>query len=210
MENIFYPELERRKEYSKKTDGKYYLYSHYYDEIEEDCKKRCVYCDTTKRELGFDNLQLDHFKPQDDFKELINNPFNLVTACAGCNRSKSAKWLTKKTKEEIFIDPFESNYKDFLSIADTGFLNPKKPPAEYFIHELKLNRQARVFTRLLRIMKYKVDCILDKIKNLTLKLYEECNRENIDIEKIRILSGDLVKLNDNLDQVKKVLKKINI
>ena len=73
---MFYPKLQRRDNYKLKKEGGFYSYSAYYDEVLEDCLKRCVYCDITLEELGYEGVHLDHFRPQDYCKSLVNDPNN--------------------------------------------------------------------------------------------------------------------------------------
>jgi 5-methylcytosine-specific restriction endonuclease McrA len=91
--NLFFPRLQRRSNYSVKRTGDFYEYSHYKQEIREDCLGRCVYCDSHENEVGgHECMELDHFKPKkyDEHKHLINHPSNLVWSCRGCNRLKTS------------------------------------------------------------------------------------------------------------------------
>ena len=211
MKMIFYPKLERRLNYTKNTSGEYFNYSYYYDAIEEDCQGRCVYCDSTRSELGGDPLQLDHFKPQDLFLDLKNNPYNLVTACAACNRSKSNSWFLNKDSSNgyiIFVDPFIENYLNYIEITDEGEIIPKKDPAKYFVKILKLNRKAKINLRLKRVLQNKFDTSLDKITILTEKIQKDFSKKGCDLKKIKEKFDKLNKYQKELNMIKKEIDDI--
>jgi len=165
---IFYPALTRRDTYRSPygKGGEFADYHAYYDEVAEDCKQRCVYCDALVSEnLGGDKMHLDHFRPQKHYDELKTNPNNLVLACPACNLFKSDHWPAKGTDETYtenagFIDPFEDKQKDFFTISSEGAIASKKGPAEYIINLLNLDRPARRELRRRRIIQNKVNQLL--------------------------------------------------
>ena len=160
IDDLFFPELQRREQYSIKSNGEYYAdYSVYREEIREDCLGRCVYCDVHENG-GAETMQLDHFRPKahEEHSHLVNDPKNLVWSCPGCNRLKSNTWPALGTEEtcldeEGFIDAFEENRNDYFLILEDGRLDPMKPPAQYMISLLALNRQSRKRCRELRWLK---------------------------------------------------------
>lgn len=162
----FYPEVIRCKSYAVKECGGYYGYSHYKDQIHKDCQYRCVYCDVRLDECGHEGFALDHFRPQEKFPKLKNNPNNLVVACARCNRSKSAHWpvditLNVSYLDNVgFIDPFEFNRLDFFSVKICGTVVPKKDPSDYLIKLLGLNRPSRVVVRKNRLLQRRIDDLI--------------------------------------------------
>ncbi len=167
---LFFPIIKRRANYSMKSDGKPYKnYTHYHDEIAQDCAYRCVYCDTIENEIGFEGMVLDHFRPQKHFLELANDPANLVLSCPKCNRLKSDHWPASTGCHDThdglcgFIDPFIESRLDYFSINDDGTLVSIKPPAGYIVSILLLNRHSRIQVRYLRILKHKLDSILSDI-----------------------------------------------
>jgi len=170
---MFYPKLTRRENYKTKKNGEWYSSNRYYrKEILVDCQYRCVYCDITKSEIGGDDfLQLDHFRPQSLFPELGNNPTNLVAACPVCNRNKSNHWpVGKDVKESYsgqvgFIDPFEEESTSYFHITAKGFIEPLKPPAEYIIKILRLNRDGSVYKRKARMLSKELYFLASKAKN---------------------------------------------
>jgi len=161
---IFYPDIERREAYSQKEDGMYYAsYSHYRDEITEDCKRRCVYCDVTLIEHGGEGMQLDHFKPQEHFNNLKNDPNNLVLACPKCNRLKSDYWpINEEIGLDGFLDPFTNDRNEWYKIHPCGSIEYVDSCAvELMIEKLNLNRPARVQVRRKRLLEQRIAVIDD-------------------------------------------------
>ncbi len=181
-QELFYPVLTRRDEYKRTNQGNYYSnYGEYYHEIETDCQRRCVYCDITLNEIGGEGMQLDHFRPKSipKFEHLSNDPNNLVLSCPKCNRLKSKCWPADisvnatYTDDCGFIDPFNTNRKEYFEIEDTGKIKGKKPPSKYIIKLLLLDRMARIQIRRKRLLRVKIKQIaiklrdkIDKIKDM--------------------------------------------
>lgn len=178
--SLFFPALARRPEYTGKGEGKKSRYKDYSSEIEEDCKKRCVYCDISLGEHGFEGMVLDHFRPQKHFPELVDDPQNLVLACPKCNRLKWHHWPCEKNIEapshngEIgFINPFNEDRKFYFEVDSKGNLVDKKAPASYMRKLLKLNRSARIQIRRRRIIKNAISLLSQECtKNLEMLLYD--------------------------------------
>jgi len=153
-----YPLLKRRKRYRTKNNGEYYGYANYKDEIAEDSQDRCVYCDARGSELGGrEMMQLDHFRPQKTFPDLINNPFNLVLSCSRCNLLKRHDWTVPQNNDVLtyvdgvgYIDPFETDRLQFFVVESNGRLSSKQPPAQYIIDKLALNRRFLQLNRIKR------------------------------------------------------------
>lgn len=161
MPDLFFPPLTRRKAYQ--GNGSTSKYTDYHAEIEEDCKQRCVYCDAALTEIGFEGMQLDHFRPQKHFPALVHEPTNLVLGCAKCNRSKWYHWPSDKTPDAPcyngnvgFIDPFRENRSDFFSVKENGEIECLKVPANYIVKLLNLNRKARLQVRRMRLIRHEV------------------------------------------------------
>lgn len=161
-ESLFFPLLSRRKQYTKTRNGRYYAdYTMYKQEIREDCLGRCVYCDSHENETGgAESMDLDHFRPKKyaEFAHLTNDPHNLLWACRGCNRLKGPHWPALGTPhtakgKEGFIDPFAHNRLDYLKVLLSGDLVAIKPPADYQIKLLSLNRPSKTRLRELRLIK---------------------------------------------------------
>ncbi len=166
--DLFFPRLTRRDSYSTKTNGKYYkTYTFYRNEIAQDCKNRCIYCDIKENEIGFEGFVLDHFRPQLHFPDLISNPKNLVLSCPKCNRFKSDRWDIdfdcSDTHDEMcgFIDPFIESRLQYFSIEDDGNLLFIKPLALYLEKIFFLSRPSRKKVRHLRILKDTISIKID-------------------------------------------------
>ncbi len=176
--DLFYPTLTRREKYRTNKNGEpYATYAAYYEEIEEDCKSRCVYCDAMKIELGGDKMQLDHFRPQDYFNHLANDPKNLVLACSKCNRLKWNHWPPGKGSKKLvdangqgFIEPFKDGCRNYFEVDVSGTISSKKTPGEYVIKLLKIDRYSRKILRRRRIIRLTIQRlhldILDRMKAL--------------------------------------------
>ena len=165
--NLFFPKIERRSNYSTKSNGEYYRdYKHYHVEIAEDCNNRCVYCDIKENEIGFEGFVLDHFRPQVHFPDLISNPKNLVLSCPKCNILKSDHWAIDiecaETHNGIcgFLDPFIESRLYYFSIEEDGNLICIKPLAKYLEKIFLLNRYSRKKVRYLRIINHKIERII--------------------------------------------------
>lgn len=162
---LFFGSLKRRSRYTTKTKGHYYSYAHYrkyyQHEIAEDCKERCVYCDSHESEMGGrDAMQLDHFRPysRPGFEHLEDDPLNFHHACCRCNLLKSDWWESTTADSSHdgkigFIDPFGDLRANYFQVATDGELIPKKGPAAYLIELLALNRPHLKRLRELRILK---------------------------------------------------------
>jgi hypothetical protein len=219
MKDMFYPEKKRRIAYSKTKKGKYYSnYGFYRQEIRQDCLFRCVYCDIHEFENGGDeHMHLDHFRPRaiDKFSSLVNDPNNLVWACAGCNNLKSDCWPITDSDScfvgnEGFLDPFVDSYNEHFLIADDGLLVPTKDPAQYMIMVLALNRESRRRVRELRLLKKRlVDEFSRKIDELKAWRYELEINDALDgdqkIVQIRRISEMQFWLETNLKTIKEIL-----
>ena len=168
MDNqLFFLDINRRTQYSRTTGGTYYKdYQHYRTEISEDCKHRCVYCDITEPEIGFEGMVLDHFRPTKHFSELVNDPTNIVLSCPKCNRLKSDHWPAGKSMSYThngvsgFLDPFIESRLDYFVVEADGHIFSIKHPAGYIEKILLLNRISRVRVRLLRILRERAKAII--------------------------------------------------
>lgn len=155
---MFYPDLNRRKIYSTRENGSNYSYSHYLNEITEDCQSRCVYCDITIDEHGGEGMQLDHFKPKKHFSSLSNTPENLVLACPKCNRLKSDHWpIDINCGLFGFLDPFTPNRCEWYEIDSYGRIHHTNLATAIKIAILNLNRPARIQIRRKRIIEKRIN-----------------------------------------------------
>ncbi len=162
MSRIFFPRIRRRDSYPQRkyrTVG-YFDYTRYRRETREDCVQSCYYCDRHEDELGGEEeFELDHFRPYSfpEFKDLRNDPQNLVWTCHKCNNLKLDKWPAlgsslPHASGKGFIDRFGADDPaDYFSVNDNGNLVALKPPAQYIIDELKLDRDGLIRQRRSRI-----------------------------------------------------------
>ena len=159
----FFGVLVRRSKYSCRADGTNYAYAyfraHFQTEIAEDCLFRCVYCDSHENEIGGrESMELDHFRPwsRSEFECLKDDPRNLNHACGHCNRLKSNKWPSADPNRSHdglvgFIDPFQEPRQIYFEVGADGELIALRPPAEYLIRILTLNRPLLKLLRRRRI-----------------------------------------------------------
>lgn len=169
VDSLFFPKLNRRKQYRTNREGEYYAgYQEYRQEIRQDCLGHCVYCDCHENELsGQTGMHIDHFRPKEKFPELVNSPHNLVWSCAPCNRQKSDHWPALGTNDTFvgnvgFIDPFEENRLDYFEVQCDGSIIPLKPPAEYMEKLLTLNRSKPKSERKSRFQVHKLIPIFER------------------------------------------------
>lgn len=172
---VFFAPLTRRSTYSMKQgkNGRaFYSYDyyrvHFRDEIAEQCKSRCVYCDSHESEVGGrDSMELDHFRPWSipAFAHLKDDPTNLHHACGRCNRLKSANWPSTSASEPHdglvgFIDPFEDDRRLYFAVKSDGSLTCKQHPATYMVRLLQLDRPLLKLLRLRRILRLEISAYI--------------------------------------------------
>ena len=162
----FFCALKRREKYEPLPDEvRASSYTRYREVIAEDCRYRCVYCDSHQDTIGGpETMQLDHFRPWNRgfgpekvryFAHLVDDPTNLLHACSVCNRFKAARWPTEDPDvphddEKGWVDPFAEVRSDFLFVEADGSLVERKPPGNYLIKTLRLNRPLLIRQRELR------------------------------------------------------------
>ena len=202
-DNLFFPALQRRKQYRLTRTGEYYAdYGEYKQEIREDCLGRCVYCDCHENELGGpESMNLDHFRPRKHFEHLANNPYNLVWACTGCNRFKLDHWPALESNdtvsgEEGFIDPFTEERIDYFEIHQDGELIPLKPPAAYVISLLMLNRPIPKRQRRSRYQSYE---LLSKLTVVIAKLEQVTNLSDEQKSSLELMRASRAMFQERLD-----------
>jgi len=176
----FFSPLKRRDGYeTNPTDGCFYAYAHYRIVIAEDCGCRCVYCDCHEDSVGGrEAMEIDHFRPwqkgfgqlkEKKFEHLKNERKNLVHACGSCNGFKWSHWPTEDPgrsydHEKGWIEPFEECRADFLEVLNDCIVRARKPPGEYQIRKLRLNRPLLKRLRENRILKHRLESLLNCLK----------------------------------------------
>lgn|ERR1035441_2102332 len=195
----FFPLLRRRKSYSKRRDGRNYRYGYYRSEIAEDCQLRCGYCDCHEVEIGgATSMDLDHFRPkgQKRFEHLADEPSNLLYACKSCNGLKADWWPAKgKTAtfngREGFLDPFAVNRHDYFSVTKDGSIQAKRPPADYVIALLALDRPFLLRVREQRVLKQELAALVAPLNEMA----EACiaEKRGVDVKKMSRLVLEMTK-----------------
>ncbi len=189
---VFFPQLKRRNNYPRKKS-----YNKYRNEIREDSQYRCVYCDIHEIEMSYhpetrdQRMTLDHFRPQSLYKTLSSDPNNLVLCCPVCNNKKADDWPAYGQPHGGsidgnvgYIDPFLDNRLEYFEIIFDGTLKSLKPPANYMIRVLLLNRPAMKKIRSRRIQLH---------ENLAaLESYFQAEIISVEAE-IRLLTNDNAK-----------------
>jgi len=196
-----FPVLKRRKSYTKKS-----RYNQYRKEIREDCQYRCVYCDVHEDEIGGEVVMtLDHFRPKNypQFKNLENNPLNLLWSCGTCNHHKDNDWPAYGSNstfvgEKGYIDPFQVDRSEYFGINNDGNLLPLKHPAKYMIDTLDLNRE---FLRKVRFLRSEIPTTL---KELNAVLTKEIEKIRIQIEQANLSTDEKKELAKELERYKKL------
>ena len=177
------PRLQRRPHYSKHKRIKDYR-----SEIREDCKCRCVYCDIHDQEAGGEkSMTIDHFRPKHHYPDSKLDPENFVWACGPCNQNKGDDWPAYSLPdcatvcgEFGYLDPFKVDRKDYFDVTSDGKFKALKPPAEYMINTLELNRPLLRKIRRRRDVVYESLLALREYFSAEIQLYDETiARENI-------------------------------
>ncbi|MEZ8056156.1 MULTISPECIES: hypothetical protein [Vibrio] len=183
---MFFPGLVRKSEehYYSQRGGFYASYGDNYDNIEKDCKSRCVYCDITRMENGGDPLSLDHFRPKKVFAKKFTitaiHPYNLHLSCQKCNVLKSSDWHgccdttdgPTYSNNVGYIDRFVEDIHEYITV-DKGVLVPLKHPAQYMIKKMLLNRPNRIYYRYLRQLRQTKQDINVRLTDLMVLTSEE-------------------------------------
>ncbi len=197
---IYFPKLSRRNNYPAHN-----RYRKYRNEIREDSQYRCVYCDIPELELGFDQetrdqrMTLDHFRPQSLFSSLENDPRNLVLSCQTCNGKKRDDWPAFGRSGTVdgnvgYIDAFADNRLDYFEVLADGNLNPLKPPAQYMIRVLMLNRPAAKRIRKRRRQLYESMLAFEIFFDQEIQAIVQLLQNTIDSRKTNVLNRKLAKL----------------
>lgn len=185
---MFYPKLTRRKkdDYKNRNHSFYADYRSNYPKVEDDCQRRCVYCDILVNEYGGDKMQLDHFRPQEHFPDLANDPYNLYLSCPTCNNLKSSHWPASKSDVSAssvngrlgFIDSFIHTPSDYLTVLNSGKIQAISDPVDYMIKRMDLNRLSRVQVRRKRILNEKIKILANRISKILIDLSNSFPKNN--------------------------------
>lgn len=174
------PKLRKNKPRRKLVTCNTAPYSSHKNSLRDDFNNRCGYCDCADHyEGGSRNFQIDHFRPQKHFPQLLNNYDNLVYSCRYCNRAKWHKWFDG----DGFIDPCSPAYDDNLYRNKSGQIKSDTANGKLIIRELQLNTKRHEYIwiidkleyqmRLLRICTKQPNDKKSELMDLILKVSEE-------------------------------------
>ncbi|EMC0409427.1 hypothetical protein VBP81_003464 [Vibrio fluvialis] len=184
IKGLYFPDLTRQsisQYYKRGSDREFYATyncQHNYENVSQDCKQRCVYCDVHVDECGGEKFSLDHFRPMNVFGNKFDgilkiHPFNLHFSCQQCNVLKSDDWKgctntqggATYLSKLGYIDRFEVKASDYFDVDENGKVVSinSSGPGEYMIGRLHLNRTNRVYLRKLREVTNKSDLVLRKL-----------------------------------------------
>jgi hypothetical protein len=91
---------------------------------------------------GFENFEIDHFRPRSLFPESSGDYYNLYYSCHPCNRIKHDKWPPSALESkgigfvDLCSDDFDMHYEETLD----GLWLGRTMSAKYTIDALRLNR----------------------------------------------------------------------
>ncbi|HCO21765.1 MAG TPA: hypothetical protein DIT97_01350 [Gimesia maris] len=110
---------------------------------------RCAYCLTPDDRLGGEEgMQVDHFHPQAQRRDLILAWSNLYYCCVACNNRKSDHPLKKEVAQGLhFVDPCADDTDDHFRLArdpkngDFCQVAHLSESAKYTIRQLQFNRR---------------------------------------------------------------------
>lgn len=121
-------------------DGKDYTF--FRPDVRKDFERCCAYCLRHEDHCGgVDHFELDHFKPQKRFPDLINEFSNIYYCCHRCNKRKSVSW--PKEQEQVagyyFVDLCHDDFETHYQLRSDGRLELLTTAAKYTEKTLKLN-----------------------------------------------------------------------
>ena len=129
-------------------------YQGFREPVSEDFRATCAFCLIEEKwAAGPENFELDHFRPQSKFPDLILNFYNLYWACHVCNKTKGNQWPSPKLRglEVTFVDLCFDDFAAHFVEQANGEWRGKTQSAKYTIESLRLNRPHLVeIRRLLR------------------------------------------------------------
>lgn len=146
----------------------YGRYPQYRDYLRTASQYACAYCTITESENPGATFNIEHFRPEALFPDLVSSCVNLRYSCPRCNSYKSKHWIpiedgcarncescTRKVCGENigrFIDVLNEEPSAMLYLGEDNKLHayPGSKPADYTIKYLRLNRDQLVKLRYVR------------------------------------------------------------
>ena len=119
-------------------------YRSYKEDLRQDFKERCGYCDDPDEFFGgIRGYHIDHFAPKSTFPKFETEYSNLVYSCPYCNSAKSDKWIGNNSSvshngSEGFIDPCDEEYECHLDRDGEGRILGRSKLGGYMVRELQL------------------------------------------------------------------------
>lgn len=173
--------VHRKGALPKRTCNKAYAnYSSFKPFLKVDFNGSCGYCDCA--DYWYDSFHIDHFAPQELFKELECDYSNLVYACPSCNLLKKHDWPTNDatisyTSDKGYYDPCVVDYNTIFERDDKGniILKTDDPIAVYMHDKFKFNLQRHKIVWNLSHLKE----LLDKLRRIDLDKLGEPKKTEI-------------------------------
>lgn len=163
------------------------VYSEWKQQISDDCYNQCVYCSIHEMPWGgIDHYHIDHFRPQSEFRDLVNTISNLYHACPICNKFKSNDW--KNEPDDLnricYPDPSDHNYSDLFEINTSNYtLEGKYTASNYLINRLYLNRPQLVYERREYFLNLRYKSLIQETEKLIL----ECGDNELKNETLKTI-----------------------
>lgn len=126
-------------------------YGEYKPFLRRDFFHACAYCTMSEAEARAIRFTIDHYEPQEERKDLVNEYSNLMYSCDTCNTYKSDRYQPPEARKDgfRFFRPDE-DYRNEHFARNEIWLRDKTNTGFYTIEALDLNRQALLRLRELR------------------------------------------------------------
>ncbi len=181
---------------------KYKTYSRYKENLKEDFKSRCAYCNMPDNIIAPEPFEIDHFIPQNAFEnikpELKYEYDNLMYSCPKCNGNKSDKYKgdinNGKIENEFFYNPVEIDYNEIFYRNEYGGISSEDKKGNEMILTLNLYNPIHNFAWIIdsiEEVEEKIDEEMDKIKDKKSEKYEKLKEADYRLLKYK---DNLVKL----------------
>ena len=180
---------------------RYKTYRRYRENLKEDFKNRCAYCNMPDNIIAPESFEIDHFIPKNAFEnirpELEYEYDNLMYSCPKCNGNKSDKYKgdinNGKIENEFFYNPVEIDYNKIFYRNEYGGISSEDKKGKEMIISLKLFSPIYNFSFL-------IEEITDVLKKLDEKIEKttESNEKSYYSEAYRRLNSFLLNIRDLL------------
>lgn len=175
-------------------------YKNYRDDLHNDFKGRCGYCDMPQ-DLITTSFHIDHFIPQNVFvgkKDYLKTDYNnLIYACPKCNLSNGGKYEGDLEKNPgivngLFYNPVDLDYNTIFYRDKWGGIHSDDAKGQNMIKILKLYRPVHQEAWLLENLDRLSDKLITKLntesdsikKEMLQKAYNVVSTEQRKLEKI--------------------------